>query len=128
MERKSKGMLYTSHYNKLDSKAFFDFSGIVIAISRILPDDNRITKEMQDLRLAPSNQLFRDYKSHKISWLKFEERFLKELDEKAVQEVCSLLDDGDNVLLLCYEKKNKFCHRRLIGERIQKRGYQVKEL
>lgn len=128
MSPKKKGTLYTSSYNRLDSKAYFDYSGLVFSISRQLPDDKRITKEMQWIELAPSEQLFRDYKSCKISWLQFEQRFLNEINKEAIKDLCSLLNEGDNVLLLCFEKKNKFCHRRLIAEFIKELGYEVKEL
>ena len=46
------------------------------------------------------------------------ETWLKDLD---VLELLSILEDkfGDNIILLCHENVDEFCHRRLIADYIE---------
>ena len=126
-----RGIIYTSHINILNKKKFLDYTGEIMIIARQFPIDklNLIPNHTtHNLNLAPSSKLFNDYKSCKISWIKFEERFNKELDVVDLSEIMNIINGGDNVLLLCYEKSDKFCHRRLVREKFKKLGYEVKEL
>ncbi|HVQ00493.1 MAG TPA: DUF488 domain-containing protein [Candidatus Thermoplasmatota archaeon] len=64
--------------------------------------------------LAPSEDLFHDYKEGRIDWRVFEQRFRKEMRDssKAVAELQRLkaLSRDKDVYLICYEKSYP-CHR-----------------
>lgn len=72
--------------------------------------------------LGPSTQLLDDWNNHKISWEQYEKRFKNEMQnseqQKAIKEITSLLKK-QNVTLLCWEKSDHHCHRRLLKELIE---------
>ena len=47
---------------------------------------------------------------------------------KAIDRLKEILDDEEDVYLICYEKDCTRCHRNLIAKRLQKEGYSCKEL
>lgn len=69
---------------------------------------------------------YKDYASF-IWWDLYEPRFLKEIPamERYIQRICQRLDEGKDVYICCYCEELQFCHRRLVGEEVQKRGYVV---
>lgn len=99
--------------------------------------------------LAPSEKLFTltQYKWKKFifsteemyylksvnagDWHKLYERdFLKELNEDGVKRryikrVCQRLDEGKNILMVCYCKNKDVCHRKYLAEHIEELGYKV---
>lgn len=125
-----RGIIYTSYINILDTKKFLNYKGEIMIIARQLPIDKMklMPQAIHNLKLAPSEKLFNDYKSCKISWIEFERKFNEDLEFPDLIDVINIINRGYNVLLLCYEKSDKFCHRRLVGEKFKKLGYKVKEL
>ncbi len=60
-------------------------------------------------------------------------KFRRTLNEKTqdLDEIHTLLDDGKNVTLLCFERDPQMCHRRIVAEEIKKRdgnGLKVKHI
>lgn len=88
--------------------------------------------------LAPSNKLFVRYLNNwkhlhpEQWWFEYEKQFLQELqsDEKLdnLRLLYKTLKAGKNVVLLCFCKDAKYCHRRLIGEYFNKYGIETMEL
>ena len=70
--------------------------------------------------LAPSITLLNDYKNKKILWQEYEKRYLEEIKDKSslLQKIKDLSEKGD-VTLLCCEKEDEFCHRRLLINNIK---------
>ena len=67
--------------------------------------------------LAPSKELLKQYKEGKISWNKFEKKFLIQMndEESAMKlQVLSTQAKKEPITLLCYEKNNHECHRHLV--------------
>jgi uncharacterized protein YeaO (DUF488 family) len=65
-------------------------------------------------KLAPDSQLFREFKAGLISEEAFVKRYYREvLKDLDPQEIYDEL--GDNAVLLCWEPKGQFCHRRLFA-------------
>jgi uncharacterized protein YeaO (DUF488 family) len=69
--------------------------------------------------LSPSKNLLLDYKENKIDFQLFEKLFRKEITRnKHVIEICRIIAketyEGKEIILLCYEKDESKCHRRLI--------------
>ncbi len=68
--------------------------------------------------LAPSIDLLNDWKNRKVSWKEYEERYLGEMrgKEEAVKRLMEVIREKKVVTLLCAEKDDRFCHRRLLKE------------
>lgn len=52
---------------------------------------------------------------------------LARLDVKEVAQELSGLANGNDVVLLCYEKRGDFCHRHLVAEWFRSNGIHCKE-
>lgn len=65
--------------------------------------------------LAPTQSMLDDYKKHDVSWAVYEDRFLKLMEHRRIEDTVprELLD---NAALLCSEDKPLQCHRRLVVE------------
>jgi uncharacterized protein YeaO (DUF488 family) len=92
--------------------------GFRICIMRFVRNYYKFDLWLKDL--APSIELLNDWKDKKISWEEYEERYLKEIKGKkdAVRKLVQLVKQKKVVTLLCCEKDDKFCHRRLLKEYI----------
>lgn len=99
--------------------------------------------------LSPSPMLFGDYhkrwKNHRFTseeqellnatpnatwWDVYTPRFLSEMNtrddmKRALARVEHLLNQGTNVLFICFCKEELHCHRRLLGDYFEEKGYQV---
>lgn len=69
--------------------------------------------------LAPSKNLLKDYKEGRIEFQLFEKLFSNEISKnKNVIDICRGIAkdalDGKEFTLLCYEKEESNCHRKLI--------------
>lgn len=71
--------------------------------------------------LAPSRELFEDYKNGKIGWEEYEKRFRKEMyaNPQVIDYLkrLGLFAKTYNVRLICYEKKYP-CHRFILMDMI----------
>ena len=69
--------------------------------------------------LFPSESLLRDFKNNKVSVEKYIERYAKEtleiLDIDKVVEELRQISSYRNIVLLCYEAPNYFCHRFIVS-------------
>lgn len=65
--------------------------------------------------LAPTQSMLDDYKKRRVSWAVYEDRFLKLMEHRHIEDTVSkeLLD---NAALLCSEDEPLKCHRRLVAE------------
>lgn len=66
--------------------------------------------------LAPSIELLNDYRKRRIDWSEYERRYFKEMEDKKelIKELKKRSDEGEVISLLCWEKDDSFCHRRLL--------------
>lgn len=119
--------IYTTNYTKasrLSNKYY-----LKVSISLIRPRD---FDGMHIQSFAPSKQLLEDYKNG-LSPEEYETRFREQIDQLndiyAFFKIMAKQAKGRNILLLCYEKKNAFCHRHILSDIIYERyGYRIKEL
>lgn len=94
--------------------------GIRILITRYWP--RGIKKENFDKwykELSPSKNLLKNYKEGRIDFQLFEKLFRNEIMEnKNIIDICQNIAKeavkGKEVTLLCYEKDESNCHRKLI--------------
>jgi uncharacterized protein YeaO (DUF488 family) len=104
----------------IKSKSIFEKEsiddGFRVCVMRFVRSYYRFDLWLQEL--APSIGLLNDYKNEKINWEEYEERYLKEIEEKkgSINKLIGLIREKGVVTLLCAEKEDKFCHRRLLKE------------
>ena len=77
--------------------------------------------------LSPSKKLFWDYKKDIISWEQYEKRYKNELKDNynTLLKIKMFVENDINIALICYCEDYNYCHRRLIGEKLQSMGLQV---
>lgn len=124
------GTLYTSYFAKLKKGV-----GIKISIARYNPkwlknDDIKGTL----VNLAPNRELLNDYKYKGISWNEYTKRYKKQIEtfDRDIQgdlyTLKTLLNNGEDVTIYCYEKSSDNCHRHILGDIFKEMGYEVKEI
>jgi len=71
--------------------------------------------------LAPSIELLDDYRKRKIGWRGYEKRYLQEMESRKelIRALKQRSDGGETITLLCWEKDDRFCHRRLLKELLE---------
>lgn len=119
--------IYTTNYTKasrLSNKHY-----LKVSISLIRP---REFNGMHIQSLAPSKQLLDDYHNG-LSPEEYESRYRAQIsnmkDIHALFEIMAKRAKGRDILLLCYEKKNAFCHRHILSDIIfESYGYRIEEL
>lgn len=129
----NSGTLYTSYFARIKQG-----KGIKLSVARFNPKwlkDGDIDEWFKDL--APSVSLLNDYKNGKCNWDGYTIRYNKELRDgylsdarvnRMIETIRSMLHNGKDVTIYCYEKSSDNCHRHLIGELFTEMLYEVKEI
>lgn len=84
-------------------------------------------------QLAPLTENLVAYKRGG-SWETFEKQYKEQMysNKETVKYINYLIEaldeDNNNICLICCEKDNMYCHRRLIAEYMKDLGYQTEEL
>ena len=71
------------------------------------------------LELAPTKEMFHDYKKAGGSWSIYQRRFADLIAARRIE--CIDRDAMDGACLLCSERKPHHCHRRLVAEYLYQR-------
>jgi uncharacterized protein YeaO (DUF488 family) len=121
-------MIYTSYYANIKNIPS-DF--VLVSISGGITKDIENAVDIWDKRLAPNLSIFKEYKKsektildEKQYVLRFKNEILENRDLKTIIE--SYGKDKD-IVLLCYEKPEDFCHRQIVSEALDEIGYDVYE-
>lgn len=128
------GKVYTCNAAALRKKVDFPAELFLITRAGYEVPNATIIRE-----LSPSQELFltylnewKDKEDYEVWWPKYEKRFLAELKWedrlKALRELYKLLINGIDIVLICFCKDHRYCHRRLVGEFFTQFGVQVEEL
>lgn len=81
--------------------------------------------------LAPKYGFFMEWKKNKDNnyYIKhFNEEVLNLLDADDIAHRLCNISDGKDIVLLCYEAPDDFCHRHLVAKWLCENGYYVEEL
>ena len=113
-----EGRLYSSYFRHLNQvpKSMMVFSVV------------RQPKDIPNIEcLAPSTNLLYLYKSNKINYNDFIDSYLTELTcnnnaNTTIINLVNLIKSGTDIVLVCYEKDNTYCHRKVLCELIEKFG------
>ena len=110
-------MIYTGYYSKM--KEYADLGLTLLSISRTKPE---FAKSCIDIpQLFPSDKILWDYKKGKIDEMEYTSKYLDQLNELGVDRIIKMIQIfGDNVVLLCWESPEKFCHRHILADYINK--------
>ena len=106
-------MIYTGRFNDIKT---YEQKGIVpVSIAGYAPDDYQ---GIQFKTLAPKYLWWKEWHDNHLSndWYKakYQETVLDKLNPKVIAN--RLKAFGKDVVLLCYEPENEFCHRQLVAE------------
>lgn len=102
-----------------------DRDGFRICVMRFIKDFYEFDLWLQGL--APSVGLLNDWNNGKLTWEEYEERYLKEIRNKEdnlrgsndIRELRGIIEREEVITLLCAEKEDTYCHRRLLKEYIE---------
>ena len=110
-------MIYTGYYSKI--KEYADSGLTLLSISRTKPE---FAKSCIDIpQLFPSNKILWDHKKGKIDEMEYTAKYLDQLNELGVDRIIKMIQIfGDNAVLLCWESPEKFCHRHILADYINK--------
>ena len=113
-------MIKTSYISLLNKT-----SGIRVLVTRHRPKSLKTGDyEVWAQELSPSKELLETYKAGNCSWEEFEEKFKQELSvsQPAQIKLAELkeLAATNEVTLVCYEKKESTCHRKILKELIER--------
>ena len=121
------GTLYLSYFSRIlaDPPNNVKFS----IVRRKLPFVEQLDINDNLINLAPPEDLLDDWKSNKISWVTYTNRYIQQLNTPmALQDlsiILKLLDEGVDVTVYCYCGKGKNCHRYILGDICSKLKYKV---
>ena len=117
--------IYTSYFaiaNKLPKDL------VQVSIS-LFPPKNFAGKEYK--KIAPTQKILFDWKrlADKERYIKeYQRDVLSKLYEVIVYKELEELGQGKDVVLLCYEKSDDFCHRHLFAKWMSEKGFEVNEI
>jgi uncharacterized protein YeaO (DUF488 family) len=118
-------MIYTSYFANYRK---FPENYTPVSIAAKPPEEY---KGLQYKVLAPPYKVFMEYKNDwdEEKYTKnYKEQVLDKLKQPIVVKELIELAQSNNIVLLCYEGKGKFCHRTLVMEWLREYGYDVNEL
>lgn len=75
-------------------------------------------KYYHSIQFAPTKDILDNYKKNKITWATYEEKYLKLLKGRKIEQFLSKFIPADTkkLCLLCSEPTPEHCHRRLLAE------------
>ena len=117
-------MIYTGYYSKM--KEYADLGLTLLSISRTKPE---FAKSCIDIpQLFPSDKILWDHKKGKIDEMEYTSKYLDQLNKLGADRIIKMIQIfGDNVVLLCWESPEKFCHRHILADYINKNSGVVVE-
>lgn len=117
--------IYTSYF-AVEKKIPTDVTRVSIA--KWVPKGMRYIEYQ---KLAPTEKILRAYKDGKLTPENYAKAYKREvLDKITLKEVMSffeLVGNGNDIVLLCFEKSVDFCHRHILAEWFIEQGIQVDE-
>lgn len=117
-------MIYTSYFANWRN---FPAGAEQVSIALFPPKGFKGT---QLISLAPRVELLNAYKKKQIDEETFEKVYRELLQTRRItgRLIADWLESDNDVILLCYEKPDEFCHRHIVAEILREDGIEVKEL
>ena len=117
-------MIYTGYYSKI--KEYTDAGLRLLSISRTKPG---FVKDCVDVPpLFPDEKILWDYKKGDFDEMEYTSKYLTQLDGMGIDKIIKTIQIfGDDVVLLCWESPEKFCHRHILANYINRNSDLVVE-
>lgn len=109
--------VYTSYYAKLPEIDLDKYTPIRVSKSKPGWIEGIYMPGIE--ALYPSWSLINDWKNNEITWEQYTEGYLHQLSFVSKEEIMSKLEElsqGKDVILMCWEAKNKECHRHILAD------------
>lgn len=114
--------IFTGYFGKL--KKYTEEGLFPIAIAMYLPEWYHGSQYMP---LAPHKYMLSKNMPVSVFDREYKQHVLQKLSPEQVIRQLDFLSKGKDVVLLCYEKLQRDCHRGLVAEWLIKNGYDVQE-
>jgi len=110
-------MIYTGYYSKI--KEYTNAGLKLLSISRTKPG---FVKNCIDVPpLFPDEKILWGYKKGDIDEMEYTSKYLEQLENIGIDKILKTIEIfGDDVVLLCWESPEKFCHRHILADYINK--------
>lgn len=111
-------MIYTGYYNRLKE---YDAAGLkTVSISKTIPKGLVVYGKIPEL--SPDDSILWRYKNKEIDEMEYTSRYLDQLDWIGIRNILLKIHHfGNDVVLLCWEAPDKFCHRHILADYINNR-------
>lgn len=134
-------MIYTSYFSKVKALAGQNPNLVFVSIAGIIPNwfDNSLVEIIKFEKLIPKcdwmyewcEKFLTDLRSDESQlWYtnKYYETVLNKLNAKEVYDELLMLSDHKDIVLLCYETPEKFCHRQIVSKWFNDNQINCKEI
>ena len=117
-------MIYTGYYSKI--KEYADAGLTLLSISRTKPG---FAKNCVDVPpLFPDEKILWGHNKGDIDNMEYTSKYLDQLDDIGIDRIIKTIQIfGDDVVLLCWESPEKFCHRHILADYINRNSDLVVE-
>lgn len=113
-------MIYTSYYANKTLQQNKNFIFVQISLSKPIS----FTVDYNIPQFAPSWSLLNDYKNKICDEQQYKSRYIEELNKYPKERFIKFINwcktKDKDIVLLCYEGKDKFCHRHILAEYLMK--------
>lgn len=112
------GKIYTSYFGNYRN---FPKGSLAVSITQYLVNNIKVDLEYREV--APGSHILAGFKGGLMSEKEYRGNYLKQLSKIDFDSFLKFLvseSRDKDVLLLCYEKKNAFCHRHILASVINK--------
>lgn len=75
---------------------------------------------VHELRLAPTKELLKAYRTKELTWAEYERAFMELLTEREVEKKVTTDLFARRTVLLCSEPTPEYCHRRLVIDHLDR--------
>ena len=117
-------MIYTGYYSKI--KEYANAGLRLLSISRTKPGFAKACVDVPPL--FPDEKILWDYKKGDIDEMEYTSKYLTQLDGMGIDKIIKTIQIfGDDVVLLCWESPEKFCHRHILADYINRNSDLVVE-
>ena len=109
-------MIYTGYYSKVKDYKSSELTVVSISRTEPFPVDGKLTL------LVPEESILWKYKNGEIDEMEYTSLYLDQLDRIGIRDILlGIHAFGDDIVLVCWEAPDKFCHRHILADYINKR-------
>lgn len=134
-------MIYTSYFSKVKALTGQKPNLVFISIAGKTPNwfDNSLIEIHKFKKLSPKKEWWNEWykkfsvnlnSDKSIKWYseKYNETVLNKLNVFETKKELMEISENKDIVLLCYETPEKFCHRKIVSEWFNKNEIQCKEI